>query len=1125
MSDRPTGTVTFLFTDIEGSTRRWETHPTAMSAAVSRHEELVRQAVEASGGVVFKTVGDSVCAVFRTAPEALVAAIAAQRALGAEDWSAFGPGFGPLETRMGLHTGAAEERDGDYYGQPLNRCARLHAVGHGGQILVSLATQQLLRDRLAPGQELRDLGEHRLRDLTNSEHIFQLVAADLPDVRRQITSAERLHVGDRVVVDDSADAGGVRDALAARRRAALDETASATLTPEQLLRVLEHRPADLESYRLSRIAKWSQPRHRLDGRFVALELLVDRGEQSLLGRWEPREETYDDLGAVMADHVDAALVVLGPPGVGKSTLLRRLELDIAVDAVRARAQDPCARAGADKVTFFVQLNRFKPGRRGADLPDPGEWLAERWAVRYPDLPPLPELLTAGRMVLLLDGLNELPLESEARFREAVGLWKDWLHRLAADTPGNRVIFSCRSLDYSQPLSTPSLRVPQVRVEPLSDERVREFLSAYCPLHWRSIWPRLENTQQLAVMRSPYFLRLLTDQVETSGEIPEGRAGLFTGFVRQTMRREVEQGNPMFDPGELVTGRDLRRITHWRWRGQHDLPENGVLLRQLGQLALRMQGSRTDGEQSQVRVSYDEALDMLDAELAADVIRAGVALSVLDEDPGADEVMFVHQLVQEYFAAREIARAPDPELVRVEWRADRVRPSMEETLVGLDPADALPPLRASGWEETTLLASAMTDDPEAFVGGVAEANLALAGGCASQPEVLARLSASFVSDLRQRLVERAEDEQADLRHRIACARTLAEIGDPRFERRSGPFGDYLMPPLAEIPTGRYPIGEDEPIEWSWSGARGTATSHMPRHEVAVAGFRIGRFPATNAEWALFMAAGGYDDEAWWETADARAWRRGEMANEGAKANNRIWRSRFKDDPGLLDTMVAEGRFPDDAAVERWRHWMELDDAAFEEALSGQWQPKRETEPEFWRDERFNHPSQPVVGITWYEARAYCAWLSAQTGLVCRLPTEVEREAMARGLEGRRHPHGEEADPRAANTLEAHLKQTAPVGTFPLGRTPEGADDLGGNVYDWTTSLYGSGGADQTATDYPYPFDASDGRGNLDAPHNVRRVLRGCAWINLQTNSPAYSRNYDPPVHRLNYYGLRVVVEGT
>ena len=175
MSPLPTGTVTFLFTDIEGSTKLWEQHPEAMKAALARHDAILRQAIEANGGYVFKTVGDAFCAAFPTAPEALKSALAAQRSVYAEQWDET-----PIKVRMGLHTGAAQERDDDYFGPTLNRTARLFSAGYGGQTILSLATYELVRDHLPPGAGLRDLGNHRLKDLHRPEHVFQLVVPDLP---------------------------------------------------------------------------------------------------------------------------------------------------------------------------------------------------------------------------------------------------------------------------------------------------------------------------------------------------------------------------------------------------------------------------------------------------------------------------------------------------------------------------------------------------------------------------------------------------------------------------------------------------------------------------------------------------------------------------------------------------------------------------------------------------------------------------------------------------------------------------------------------------------------------------------------------------------------------------------
>jgi predicted ATPase/class 3 adenylate cyclase len=176
MARLPSGTVTFLFTDIEGSTRMWERAPGTMAGALARHDALLRACIDRHDGHVFKTVGDAFCAAFHTATDALAAACDAQRELAAEGW----PEDATIRVRMALHTGAAEVRDDDYFGQPLNRVARLLSAGHGGQVLLSLATQELVRDSLPGGVALRDMGERRLKDLIRPERVFQVVDAGLP---------------------------------------------------------------------------------------------------------------------------------------------------------------------------------------------------------------------------------------------------------------------------------------------------------------------------------------------------------------------------------------------------------------------------------------------------------------------------------------------------------------------------------------------------------------------------------------------------------------------------------------------------------------------------------------------------------------------------------------------------------------------------------------------------------------------------------------------------------------------------------------------------------------------------------------------------------------------------------
>jgi predicted ATPase/class 3 adenylate cyclase len=211
-----TAQFTFLFTDIESSTRAWERHPDDMSVALARHDEVIQQAVKGAGGKVFKHTGDGICAVFSTATAALDAALAAQQALQGGEW-----GTEPLRVRMALHSGVAERRGGDFFGPPLNRTARLLDTAHGEQIVVSLVTAELLRDELPPGVDLVDLGEHRLADLTRPEHVFQVSQPDLtgsfPPLRSLGSHRHNLPVAPSSFIGREGELEAVRDLLRSSR--------------------------------------------------------------------------------------------------------------------------------------------------------------------------------------------------------------------------------------------------------------------------------------------------------------------------------------------------------------------------------------------------------------------------------------------------------------------------------------------------------------------------------------------------------------------------------------------------------------------------------------------------------------------------------------------------------------------------------------------------------------------------------------------------------------------------------------------------------------------------------------------------------------------------------------------
>ena len=172
----PSGTVAFLFTDIEGSTVRWDRNPDGMQLAVQQHDRMLKAVIAKRNGYIFKALGDAFCAAFWNVDDAVEAAVASQRELASHDFSS----VDGILVRIAIHVGEADERDADYFGPALNRIARLLSVAHGGQVLLSSAAAAAAGDRLPEKIELRDLGEHRLKDLSELERVFQILAPDLP---------------------------------------------------------------------------------------------------------------------------------------------------------------------------------------------------------------------------------------------------------------------------------------------------------------------------------------------------------------------------------------------------------------------------------------------------------------------------------------------------------------------------------------------------------------------------------------------------------------------------------------------------------------------------------------------------------------------------------------------------------------------------------------------------------------------------------------------------------------------------------------------------------------------------------------------------------------------------------
>jgi formylglycine-generating enzyme required for sulfatase activity len=320
-------------------------------------------------------------------------------------------------------------------------------------------------------------------------------------------------------------------------------------------------------------------------------------------------------------------------------------------------------------------------------------------------------------------------------------------------------------------------------------------------------------------------------------------------------------------------------------------------------------------------------------------------------------------------------------------------------------------------------------------------------------------------------------------------------------------------MLPVPAGEYLMGSQQ-------DEKDTYEDEYPRHKVPVPAFALGKWPVTNAEYACFMAAGGYQDESFWEGELSKRWLKGEeVAGEQFKNWLETWKT-LKTLDNVRENLEQTGNFTP-AEVDSYVYIASLTEEELKAELGKNLSQKSRTQPATWHDPLYNNPSQPVVGITWFEACAYCAWLAAVTGKPYRLPTEAEWEAAARGLpaspgrsgtgaEVRTYPWGNDWDKEKANTIEGRVMKPAPVGAYACAGAvgPFGAEDQSGNVYNWTSSLY-----------LPYPYDPAKSELTED---QGQRTLRGGSWSISSWYARCAYRNWSDP-DNFNYgIGFRCVV---
>lgn len=789
------------------------------------------------------------------------------------------------------------------------------------------------------------------------------------------------------------------------------------------------------------------------------------------------------------------LVLLGEPGSGKSTVLRYLTLMMAQASLNETF---------DPTTYLPGWNQLADINRRllpiyVVLPNISRRLAESaggistdlWPVlvaeleadgRHNDLGTvLVDEWEPGRVILMFDGLDEIAgLGNRRQVVQAI-------QRFALDYPRSRFIVSCRVRAY-QEAGSQGWDLPGWHVEQLSDWSLGQML--YFVRAWYRaaaasggmrdderdarmvrLEQALRTRPDLAALGNRPLLLLIMVLVHFNDRnLPEERTTLYQRCVDLLLGQWEMAGHDGSQFGTLTDYIGLPDADVARFR---PLLQTAAYQAHLAGSATHPGSLSRDGLRTMIADELERQhhanswqgttrfLEYIDA-------RAGLIHASSD----GSSYNFAHQTIQEYLAGLELVRQIDW-IVQIQTHRDDDRWRVPITLgLGHLVSNGVPAMLFQLFGELLVGDEMTIENHQQNVLFAAELGDDLGW------ERLRVSSAAFREQcqrLARALVNVVEGSTLSAEQRVRAGRYLGNLGDPR------PGVTTLPPRLQAVPAGHFVLGSEEhEIEaagqeyWSYyrqrndistaNQARHWPRNELPSHKVTLSDFQMARYLVTNAQYAQFIAAGGYDPEApWWDVA-SRDWLR---RNDATDRNLKVWQRR-----------------------------------------------RTKERPEFWHDPEFGqaHPNQPVVGVCWYEATAFCRWLTLtlDTGRLYRLPSEAEWEYVARGTQGRRFPWGDnQPDVERAN-FENHYRRPSAVGCYTNSQPDVPINDLAGNVWEWTRSVFA-----------PYPYLPDDGREHPSDPAVCTFVARGGSWHSRRNRLRAATRNPNLPDAFFNDYGFRVV----
>lgn len=851
-------------------------------------------------------------------------------------------------------------------------------------------------------------------------------------------------------------------------------------------------------------------------------------------------EAGELMSALEATIENPRAVLIGKPGSGKSTFARHLAYCLAMagqdgEGNRLDYLTGWPEAKADALPVLVVLRDFARWAAGQETECWNvnglfrfleRWLTERELAEFAD--PLRQALHKGKAIVFFDGLDEIPT------RDQRALTRDAVANFAQTYKSAHIVVTCRTLFYQDSAwQLPTDDFPVFELMPLDDGKIGRFIDAYYEeLDQLGVVPHeevgyLAGKLRKAIRRddlhrmanNPLLLTMMARVHTEKGRLPETRVLLYEECTNLLLWEWEEK-----DCKQAAGATGLHLLAKEAGRQVEDLLED--LKPALWKLAFethpvgrdRDDEATTDIPEHILERSLRELHPKRSRDWAADVVkeireRAGL---LVEHEP--EVYAFPHPTFQEYLAACHLSVQDDFAQRAADKLTTETASCREVVLLAVGRQ-----VHVSGNALQALALVAEICPAECGEGETGWRQAWLAGEVLQeagvdrvrQHGVLGREQLGRVRDHLTKLVEgghlaaHERAEAGDLLGRLSDLRFDPEFHflPRRYQGEQEPFHGFML-----VSAGRFVMGSDKHRESHTSEFGNPEPLAIPYD------YWVGRYPVTVAQYGAFVDAGGYEESTWW-TGTGWAWRQGKWKTQLKVRKDEV-------EPSRGEISVDEGA----AGALLWRGKSLL--AAGVTGVEGEWKgkaapsqrPARHNVPSNWLEQRLV-PNRPVVSLSWFEAVAYANWLTAQlqqagdrfslpVGYVVRLPTEAEWEKAARAGDDRRYPWGNEGwDKERANIHESQIGHANPVGMYPRGVTPSGLHEMGGNVWEWTASLY-----------QPYPYKPDDGRNDLEAEGD--RVSRGGSWHYTQYHSRRFGRcacrNGLIPELLRYHIGFRVVV---